>query len=248
MRDRFKAREDSSMRLRFHTQTGGSTLTAQQPENNVIRVTMQALAAVLGGTQSLHTNSLDEALALPTERAVRTALRTQQIIAHESGVADTVDPLGGSYLIEHLTGEIENAAAAYIRKIDDMGGALQAIEQGYIQTEIQNAAYDYQRAVESGEQKIVGVNIFENEETLDLETLRVDPQIEQDQRQRLAKLRQTRDNARVDELRSRLETAAAGSENLMPLLIACVENDVTLGEICSALRNVWGEYRPQSWV
>ncbi len=248
MRERFRAQNPASWRLRFHTQTAGSSLTAQQPENNVVRVTLQALAAVFGGTQSLHTNSLDEALALPTERAVQIALRTQQIIAHESGVADTVDPLGGSYLIENLTDAVENAAAAYIEKIDDLGGALAAIERGYIQTEIQNAAYDTQRAVEKGEQVVVGVNAFESQEKPSLETLRVDPQIENEQGRRLAALRETRDSQRVSELRSRLQQAAAGQENLLPLLIECVQGDITLGEICGTLRDVWGEYHPTAWV
>ena len=248
MRERFKAQNPRSWMLRFHTQTGGSTLTAQQPENNVVRVALQALAAVLGGTQSLHTNSLDEALALPTEKAVRIALRTQQIIAHESGVADSIDPLGGSYLIEHLTDEIEKSAQEYIARIDEIGGAMAAIEQGYVQTQIQNAAYDYQKAVENGSQTIVGVNAFDIEETLDIETLRVDPAIEIQQRERLKNLRERRDAGRVSELRTRLETAARSSENLMPLFIECVENDVTLGEISGTLRNVWGEYHPPSWV
>jgi len=244
MKERFGAQDPRSMMLRFHTQTGGSTLTAQQPENNIVRVTIQALAAVLGGTQSLHTNSMDEALALPTERAVQVALRTQQIIAYESGVADTIDPLAGSYVIEHLTDEIEKRATEYIQKIDDLGGALAAIERGYIQTEIANAAYAYQRAVDRGEQIVVGVNAFQAEEERHLERLKVDPAIEEQQCRRLADLRARRDNGKVAELRARLETAARGTENLMPLLIECVENDVTLGEICSTLRGVFGEYKP----
>ncbi len=248
MRERFKAENKRSWMLRFHTQTGGSTLTAQQPENNVVRVALQALAAVLGGTQSLHTNSLDEALALPTEKAVRIALRTQQVIAHESGVADTVDPLGGSYLVEYLTDEIEKAAQEYINRIDELGGAMAAIEQGYVQTQIQNAAYEYQKAIEERANVIVGVNAYETEENLDIETLRVDPTIEAQQRARLAGLRGRRDSVRVGELRTRLETAARGSENLLPLFIECVENDVTLGEICSSLRSVWGEYQPPHWI
>jgi methylmalonyl-CoA mutase N-terminal domain/subunit len=248
MRERFKAQEPRSWMLRFHTQTGGSTLTAQQPENNVVRVALQALAAVMGGTQSLHTNSLDEALALPTENAVRIALRTQQVIAHETGVADTVDPLGGSYLVEHLTDQIEKTAKDYITRIDALGGALNAIEQGFVQTEIQDAAYEYQKAVERGEQIIVGMNAFETDETLDIETLRVDPAIEAQQRGRLADLRARRDAARVSALRTSLDAAARSDENLLPLLIECVENDVTLGEICSTLRHVWGEHRPPNWV
>ncbi len=248
MRERFKAENKRSWMLRFHTQTGGSTLTAQQPENNVVRVALQALAAVLGGTQSLHTNSLDEALALPTEKAVRIALRTQQVIAHESGVADTVDPLGGSYLVEYLTDEIEKAAQEYINRIDELGGAMAAIEQGYVQTQIQNAAYEYQKAIEERANVIVGVNAYETEENLDIETQRVDPSIEAQQRARLAGLRGRRVSVRVGELRTRLETAARGSENLLPLFIECVENDVTLGEICSSLRSVWGEYQPPNWI
>ncbi len=248
MRERFHAQDPKSWMLRFHTQTGGSTLTAQQPENNIVRVAIQALAAVLGGTQSLHTNSMDEALWLPTEKSVRVALRTQQIIAYESGVADTVDPLAGSYIIEYLTNEIENRACEYIQKIDAMGGALAAIESGYIQNEIQESAYHYQKAVENKEQIVVGVNAFQIEEKLELEALRVDPAIEQQQRQRLAELRASRDNHKVSELLGQLETAAKGSENLMPLFITCVENDVTLGEICGVLRRVWGEYEPPAWI
>ena len=242
MRERFKAQKPSSWQLRFHTQTAGSTLTAQQPENNVVRVTLQALSAVLGGTQSLHTNSMDEALWLPTEKAVRVALRTQQIIAHESGVADAVDPLAGSYLIEHLTDEIEAMAMDYIAKIDDMGGALQSIEKGFMQNEIQNAAYAAQQAIERGEQVIVGVNQFKVQEELTLERLRVDPAIELGQKTKLRELREGRDQRVADELLEKLKAAATGTENLMPLFIECVENDITLGEICNTLRVVWGEY------
>jgi methylmalonyl-CoA mutase N-terminal domain/subunit len=242
MRDRFKAQKPSSWQLRFHTQTAGSTLTAQQPENNVVRVTIQALSAVLGGTQSLHTNSMDEALWLPTQKAVRVALRTQQIIAYESGVADSVDPLAGSYLIEYLTDEIEKGAEDYLTKIDDMGGALQSIEKGYMQNEIQNAAYIAQHEIERGEQVIVGVNQFKVQEEMTLERLKVDPAIEVGQRERLKTLRETRDQKRVDELLGKLKAAASGTENMMPLFIECVENDITLGEICNTLRVVWGEY------
>jgi methylmalonyl-CoA mutase, N-terminal domain len=242
MRERFKAEKPSSWQLRFHTQTAGSTLTAQQPENNVVRVTLQALSAVLGGTQSLHTNSMDEALWLPTEKAVRVALRTQQIIAYESGVADSVDPLAGSYLIEYLTDEIEKGALDYISKIDDMGGALQAIEKGYMQNEIQNAAYEAQQAIEKKEQIVVGVNQFLVKEDMTLERLRVDPAIELGQRERLKKLRENRDQGVVGELLEKLSNAAKGAENVMPIFIECVENEVTLGEICNALREVWGEY------
>ena len=248
MRQRFGAKDPKSWMLRFHTQTGGSTLTAQQPENNVIRVTLQALAAVLGGTQSLHTNSRDEALWLPTEDSVRIALRTQQIIAYESGVADTIDPLAGSYLIEHLTDEIEGRAKAYIDKIDALGGALAAIEHGFIQQEIADAAYAYQQAVERSEQIIVGVNQFQAQAERHMERLRIDASIEIEQRRRLAELRRTRDNSKVAELRGQLETAARGAINLMPLLIECVEQHVTLGEICGTLRRIWGEYKPSVGV
>lgn len=242
MRERFKAQKPSSWQLRFHTQTAGSTLTAQQPENNVVRVTLQALSAVLGGTQSLHTNSMDEALWLPTEKSVRVALRTQQVIAHESGVADSIDPLAGSYLIEQLTDEIEKGAQDYIAKIDEMGGALPAIERGFMQNEIQNAAYAAQQAIEKKEQIIVGVNQFTVDETLTLERLKVDQSIELGQREKLKKLREARDEEKVKQYIGRLVEAAKGTENLMPLFIECVENDMTLGEICNTLRGVWGEY------
>lgn len=244
MKERFGAKNPRSWQLKFHTQTGGSTLTAQQPENNIVRVALQALAAVMGGTQSLHTNSMDEALALPTQKAVQVALRTQQIIAHETGVADTVDPLAGSYVIESLTDEIVKRAEDYIRKIDAMGGALKAIEAGYINLEIQDAAYAYLQAVESGEQIIVGMNQFTVEGEVQPELLRVNPAIEAAQRAKLAEMRAKRDNAKVSELRGQLETAAKGKDNLMPLLVTCVENEVTLGEICHTLRGVFGEYRP----
>jgi methylmalonyl-CoA mutase N-terminal domain/subunit len=244
MRDRFSAKNDESLRLRFHTQTGGSTLTAQQPMNNVVRVAMQALAAVLGGTQSLHTNSMDEALALPTEAAVQVALRTQQVIAYESGVADSVDPMAGSYMVESLTDEIERRARDYIERIDAMGGALRAIEAGYIQREIQDAAYAYQQAVENDEQIIVGVNKFAIDEEEPIDLLRVDPAIEQQQVARRKALRENRDSAKVSEILTRIEAAARGSEPLMPLFVEAVERDVTLGEICGLLRSIFGEYRP----
>ncbi len=247
MRERFKAQKPASWQLRFHTQTAGSTLTAQQPENNVVRVTLQALAAVLGGTQSLHTNSRDEALWLPTEPSVRLALRTQQVIAYESGVADSVDPLAGSYLIEQLTDEVERAASDYIQKIDALGGALEAIERGYMQNEIQNAAYAAQQVIERGEQVVVGLNQFQVDEEVTLERLRVDPAIEAAARERLASLRAGRDHAKVAELRAKLESAARGTQNMMPLFIECVENAVTLGEICNTLRGVWGEYIAQGF-
>ena len=247
MRERFGAQNPRSWTLRFHTQTAGCTLTAQQPENNVVRVTLQALAAVLGGTQSLHTNSRDEALWLPTEDSVCIALRTQQIIAHESGVANTVDPLAGSYVIEHLTSEIERRVLAYIETIDGMGGALAAIERGYIQAEIAEAAYQYQREVEAGDRIVVGVNEYEVDgERVEMERLVVDPAIEERQRAQLAQLRAERDGERASAALTRIEAAARDpSELLMPLFIAAVEAGCTLGEICGVLREVWGEYRPR---
>ena len=247
MRERFGALDPKSWMLRFHTQTGGSTLTAQQPENNIVRVTLQALAAVMGGTQSLHTNSMDEALWLPTEKSVRTALRTQQIIAYESGVADTVDPLAGSYVIEYLTDEIARRAMDYIQQIDALGGALTAIEKGFMQNEISEAAYQAQMAIEKNEQVVVGVNAFQSDEKIELERLKVDPSIEENQRQRLAALRQSRDQGKAAELLGTLAQAAKNQQNLMPLLIECVEHDLTLGEICGVLRQVWGEYQPPVW-
>jgi methylmalonyl-CoA mutase N-terminal domain/subunit len=246
MRERFGAKDPKSWQLRFHTQTAGSTLTAQQPENNVVRVALQALAAVLGGTQSLHTNSRDEALALPSEAAVQVALRTQQIIAYESGVADTVDPLAGSYFIEHLTDEIERRAAQYIEKIDAMGGARKAIEAGYIQNEIQDAAYAACRATESGEQVVVGVNKFQTgAEAPPGDLLKIDEAGQADQISRLAALRVSRDAAAVAGALARLR-AAANDPNapLMPLFVDAVEAYATLGEICNTLREVFGEYRP----
>ncbi len=248
MRTRFQAQNPRACMLRFHTQTGGSTLTAQQPENNVVRVTLQALAAVLGGTQSLHTNSKDEALWLPTEEAVMVALRTQQIIAHELGAADSIDPLAGSYLVEHLTDEIEARSSAHIERIDQMGGSLLAIERGYIQGEIQNAAYQAQRAIEDGSDVVVGVNAYQVEEAHQLERLHVEPAIEVAARERLAALRERRNPEKVSGALTQLEIAARGSENLVPLLINCVEKDVTLGEICGILRQVWGEYEPPAWI
>ena len=243
MRERFGARDPRSMMLRFHTQTAGSTLQAQQPEVNIVRTTIQALAAVLGGTQSLHTNAMDEALALPTESAARLALRTQQVIAHESGVADTVDPLAGSYAIEHLTDEIERRAADYIEKIDAGGGMLRAIETGYVQREIQEAAYDYQLAIERRESIVVGVNNFQIEGEAPIPTLRIDPAIEQAQVERLRSLRERRDAEVAETALVKLEEAARGTENLLPRILACVEAFVTVGEISHRLRHVWGEYR-----
>jgi len=244
--ERLGARSQSSARLRFHTQTAGATLTAQQPENNIVRVALQALAAVLGGTQSLHTNSRDEALWLPTEESVRIALRTQQIIAHESGVANTVDPLGGSYYVEHLTERIEGQAEEYIRRIDDLGGAIAAIETGYVQREIQESAYRQQRAVDEGESVVVGVNRFVEGDQVDLRRPTADPQIEQQQRQSLGELRKRRDNEAVQTQLGRLREAARGSDNLVPIIIDAVRVYATLGEICDALREVFGEHQ-QTW-
>lgn len=244
MRERFGAQDPRSWRLRFHTQTGGSTLTAQQPHNNIVRVALQALAAVMGGTQSLHTNGYDEALALPTQEAAKLALRTQQVIAYESGVPDTVDPLAGSYYLETLTDELEARVNAYLETIDELGGMLPAIESGYVQREIQESAYRYQQELEQGESVVVGVNRFQEEGEPEIELMRLDPQIEENQRRRLARLRAARDAEKVDALRCRLAETAEGSENLMPVLIDCVEGDVTLGEICNTLRETWGEYRP----
>ncbi len=249
MREHFGATSPDSWKLRFHTQTGGSTLTAQQPDNNIVRVTMQALAAVLGGTQSLHTNSKDEALSLPTEHAVEVALRTQQIIAHESGVADVVDPLGGSYYIEWLTDKIDEQASAYIARIDEMGGALRAVEEGYIQREIQDAAYRSQRAVEKSDQVVVGVNRFQTEETPVGELLRVNESVRAAQVAALAQLRRTRDQRQVDDVLRRIDAAARDPQAaLMPLFIEAVEAYVTLGEICDTMRRVFGEYAPENWV
>jgi methylmalonyl-CoA mutase N-terminal domain/subunit len=248
MRERFGATNEKAMQLRFHTQTGGSTLTAQQPVNNVVRVALQALAAVMGGTQSLHTNSMDEALALPTQEAAQVALRTQQIIAHESGVADTVDPLAGSYAVEALTDQIEADAAALIGQIDELGGALPAIETGFVNRHIQEAAYQAQQVVEAGEQIVVGVNAYNADEEPEIETLRVDPAVEAQQRERLAALRARRDNERVSALLGQIEAAARGDDPLMPLFVESVENDVTLGEICGVLRGVFGEYYPEQFI
>lgn len=242
MRDRFGARDPRSMTLRFHAQTAGSSLTAQQPENNLARVALQCLAAVLGGCQSLHANALDEALALPTERAALLALRTQQIIAQETGVANTVDPVGGSFAIEFLTNEVEAAARDYISKIDAMGGMLRAIETGYVQQEIQKSAYEYQQAVERGEQIVVGVNRFQAEQGQPIPTLRIDPEIERSQVARLQVLRARRDAAKARSTVEEVERRARGSENLMPAILAAVEAYATVGEISDALRRAFGEY------
>jgi methylmalonyl-CoA mutase N-terminal domain/subunit len=241
MRNRFGARNPRSWMLRFHTQTAGSTLTAQQPLNNVVRVALQALAAVLGGTQSLHTNSFDEALSLPTEEAVRVALRTQQIIAHESGATRTVDPLGGSYYIEYLTEEIERRARAYLDRIEAMGGVIKAIETGFMKDEIEKSAWAYQREVESGKRTVVGLNRFSGEER-GIRILRIDPAVEDEQRKRLALLRKRREERGVARSLAALESSARRGDNLLPLLIEAARSKATLGEICDVLRGVFGTF------
>jgi methylmalonyl-CoA mutase N-terminal domain/subunit len=242
MKERFSAKSPKSHMLRFHTQTAGCTLTAQQPKNNIIRVTLQALSAVLGGTQSLHTNSMDEAFSLPSEEAVQIALRTQQVIGYESGVANTNDPLGGSFYIEQLTNEIEKRAQAYIDRIDAMGGAVAAVEQGFIQKEIQESAYAYQKAVDSGEQVVVGLNKFQQEETPPRNLLRVDPTVRESQVAKLSFLKEQRNHAAVTSTLADLKACAQGSDNLMPAIMEAVKAYATLGEICDTLRGVFGEY------
>jgi methylmalonyl-CoA mutase N-terminal domain/subunit len=242
MRDRFGARDPRSLMLRFHAQTAGSMLTAQQPENNIVRVTVQALAAVLGGCQSLHTNSMDEALALPTERAVRIALRTQQILAFESGVADTVDPLGGSFAVERLTREIEEHAEAYVRRIDELGGSVAAI--GYMQREIQDAAFQWQRDVEDKTRVVVGVNEFVTDDPPPGNLFQLDPGVGEALVERLARLRRSRDASRTARALDALEASARGRDNLMPLLVEAVDASATLGEICERLRAVFGVHQP----
>ncbi|MEE1349269.1 MAG: methylmalonyl-CoA mutase family protein [Dialister hominis] len=247
LKERFHAEDEKSMKLRFHTQTAGSMLTAQQPNNNIVRVALQTAAAVMGGTQSLHTNSRDEALALPTTESVTIALRTQQIVAYESGLADVVDPLGGSYYVEAMTNAIEAEAKEYIRKIDEMGGAVEAIDKGYIQKEIQDSAYAWQMAVESGEKTIVGVNKFTMEEPPVEGLLKVDSSAGEFQKNKLAKVKAERDNAKVQEELKKLEVAAADEEvNLMPVILDCVRAYCSLGEICGVLRKVFGEYKPHN--
>lgn len=244
MRDRFHAKSPRSMMCRFHTQTAGSTLTAQQPDNNIVRVAIQTMAAIAGGTQSLHTNSRDEALALPTEASVQIALRTQQIVAYESGIADSIDPFAGSYYIEHLTDEIERIATEYIAKIDDMGGAVKAIEQGYIQKEIADAAYEYQKEVEDGKRIVVGVNKFQVEEQQVEGLLRVEATSGEHQIRKLRAMKEKRDNITVKAKLAALREAAGTDANLMPYLIDCARTYCTEGEICHELRAVFGEYRP----
>ncbi len=243
MKDRFEAKNPRSMMLRFHTQTAGCTLTAQQPENNIVRVTIQALAAVLGGTQSLHTNSFDEALSLPTEKAVRIALRTQQILAEESGVADVADPLGGSYYVEWLTDRIEEEAMRYIEKIDEMGGMVRAIENGYPQREIQRSAYEKQKKIDEGEMTVVGVNKYQIEEEIELEILRIDENIVRKQIERLKKFKDTRDKRKVEDTLNNLKKAAESDENLVPYILECIKARATLGETTDVLREVFGEYQ-----
>ena len=244
MKERFGAKNPRSWMLRFHTQTAGCTLTAQQPYNNIIRVAWQALSAVLGGTQSLHTNSMDEALALPSEQSVQIALRTQQLIAHESGAADTADPLGGSYYLEYLTDGIEKRARDYIAKIDQMGGSVAAIEKGYMQQEIQESAYRYQREVETSERVIVGVNKFQTQEPPPQGLLKVDPRVRERQIQKLAELKGSRDGKRVQGALTELKKTAQGEANLMEPILNCVRALCTVGEICDILREVFGEYEP----
>jgi methylmalonyl-CoA mutase N-terminal domain/subunit len=244
MKERFKAKDERSMMMRFHAQTAGSTLTAQQIDNNVVRVTLQALAAVLGGAQSLHTNSKDEALALPTESSVLLALRTQQVIAHESDVADTADPLGGSYYVESLTRELEKKAVEYLGRIDDLGGAVAAIERGYLQREIQGAAYIYQRQIETGERIIVGVNQFTSGGEPPADILCVNPELEDKQKRHVARIRAARDAKAAAKALEAVEAAARGTANLMPPIIDAVRNWCTLGEISDAMRRVFGEYKP----
>jgi len=244
MKERFGATDPKAMMLRFHTQTSGSTLTAQQSENNIIRVTMQAMAAVFGGTQSLHTNSMDEALALPSEKAVTISLRTQQVIAYESGVADTVDPFAGSYYLEYLTNKIEEEVNNYFNKIDSLGGMVKAIEEGYIQKEIQDSAYKYQKAIEKKDIIVVGLNKFTMEEKLPEKLLKVDPEVEKIQIEKLKKLKSRRDNNEVKEILEKIEDAARSDKNLMPLILEAVKAYATIGEISDSLRNVFGEYKP----
>lgn len=242
MRERFRAKDENSWKLRFHTQTAGVTLTAQQPVNNVVRVALQGLMAVLGGTQSLHTNSMDETLALPTEQAATVALRTQQILAEESGVANSIDPLGGSFLVEKLTDEMEEKAMAYIRKIDDLGGMVEAVKKGYPQREIIDAAYHYQRLLEQGDKKVVGVNCYTMKEEHPIPLLKVDPKVERKQVARTREVRRKRNGKRVDICLARLKEASLSTENLMPVILDAVREYATLGEICDTLRQSLGTY------
>ena len=244
MKERFGAKKENSLKLRFHTQTGGSTLTAQQPENNIVRVTIQAMSAVMGGTQSLHTNGFDEALGLPTERAAKIALRTQQIIGYESGVVDTVDPLAGSYFVESLTNNLEQAAWEYIEKVNAMGGAVSAIEAGYMQGEIEQASYVYTKQVDASEKVIVGVNKFADEQVEPPEVFPIDPKLQAEQAARVARLKSTRDNTRVDQTLSELEKTARGDGNVLYPMKEALRNYATLGEVSDVLRGVFGVYQP----
>jgi methylmalonyl-CoA mutase N-terminal domain/subunit len=248
MRDRYGAKDERSWKLRTHAQTAGCSLTWQQPYNNIVRTTIQALAAVLGGTQSLHTNSLDEAYALPSEHAVTIALRTQQVIAHESGVAAVPDPLGGSYFVESLTHEMEQRANDYIRRIDEMGGMIPAIERGFPQSEIANASYEYQHEIETGEQKIVGVNAFVEQEEEQIDLLQIDESAQAHQLEKLGRLKARRDNAQVQKSLDDLRRAAEGRENTMPFILDAVRSYATLGEICDAFRGVFGTYTETSVI
>jgi methylmalonyl-CoA mutase N-terminal domain/subunit len=243
MKERFGAQQPRSMMLRFHTQTAGCTLTSQQPLNNIVRVTLQTLAATLGGTQSLHTNSYDEALSLPTQQAATVALRTQQVVGYESGITDTPDPLGGSYFVEALTGEVESRAAALIAEIDRLGGAVAAIEQGFIQKAISDSAYAYQLAIEQAEKVVVGVNQFEMEEDQRIDILRVNEAVQQEQIERLQRLRARRDNAAVEKALAELRETAQGTGNLLYPMKEALRHYGTLGEVCGVLRQVFGEYR-----
>jgi methylmalonyl-CoA mutase N-terminal domain/subunit len=248
MKERFGVTDEKAMKLKFHTQTAGSTLTAQQPLNNIIRVTIQALAAVLGGTQSLHTNSYDEALGLPTEQSVTVALRTQQIIAHEMGVSETVDPLAGSFAIEKLTLDIEEKAQKYLEEIDEIGGMVKAIEDGYPQKEILNSAYKTQKRIENKEQIIVGVNEYNSDKTEKIDILKVDEEQEEKQIEKLKNLKKQRDNVKVEESLNSLKKAAINEDNLFPYVIECVENYSTVGEITNILKEVYGEYRESTTI
>jgi methylmalonyl-CoA mutase N-terminal domain/subunit len=245
MKERFKARNPRSMMLRFHTQTAGSSLTAQQVDNNIVRVTIQTLAAVLGGTQSLHTNSRDEALALPTEESVRIALRTQQIVAEESSISNTIDPLAGSYFVEAMTDRIENEAENYIQKIDAMGGVTEAIDAGFIQTEIQKSAYKYEMEIEENERIIVGVNKYQIDEEEPEDILKIDVKVQDEQIKFLNQIKSERNPEAVNEKLNKLKEATAGDDNLMPFIIDAVKEYASVGEICNALREVFGEYKEQ---